>query len=81
MMTTISEQLVRAIDVGLTLLTHRVLTILALLMAFGLFCSAMALGGWLHLAIAGAFGVIIFLPVLWRDQRPEPSYGKRDDQE
>jgi uncharacterized membrane protein len=58
------SELARAVDVGLTVLAHRVLTLLALLMTFALFCWAMFQGSWIHFAIAGAFGMVIFLPVL-----------------
>lgn len=75
---TLSDGLVQAIDVGLTVLNHRILTILALLMAFGLFSWAMYAGDWVHLTIAGAFGVIIFLPILWADKRPEPRYANSE---
>jgi hypothetical protein len=68
------SELARAIDIGLTVLTHRLLTILALLMTFGLFCWAMALGNWVHLAISGAFGMCVFLPVLAVDRRPEATW-------
>jgi hypothetical protein len=61
----------RAVDVGLTILAHRVLTILALFMVFGLFCVAMSQASWLHLAISGGFGIIVFLPVLYVDRRPK----------
>ena len=67
---------VTAIEVGLTVLTHRLLTLVALLMTFGLFCVAMNQATWVHLAIAGAFGGIIFLPVLYCDRRPEASWKK-----
>jgi uncharacterized SAM-binding protein YcdF (DUF218 family) len=53
-----------AVDFGLTVLNHRILTLLALCMTFGLFCWSMYLGNWVHFAIAGAFGICIFLPVL-----------------
>lgn len=72
-MTQISR-LVEAVDVGLTILTHRVLTILALLMTFGLFCWAMQMGDNIHFAMAGAFGAIIFLPTLVADRRPEAKW-------
>lgn len=58
-------QLTALVDMALKVLSQRVLTILALAMTFGLFCWAMALGAWLHFAIAGAFGITIFLPILW----------------
>lgn len=77
MMTVLSD-LARAIDVALRILTHRVLTLLALLITFGLFCWAMFLGTWIHFAIAGAFGIAIFLPVLVGDKRPEASHERPD---
>jgi hypothetical protein len=54
-----------AINAALKALALRFVTILALAMTFGLFCWAMALGSWLHFAIAGAFGLAIFLPILF----------------
>lgn len=74
-MTQISD-VIRAVDVGLTVLTHRVLTLLALLMTFGLFCWSMQMGDTIHFAIAGAFGAIIFLPTLVADRRPEARWTK-----
>jgi hypothetical protein len=50
------------------------LTLLALLMTFGLFCVAISDATWLHLSVAGAFGLIIFLPVLYCDRRPEAKW-------
>jgi hypothetical protein len=73
MMTDLSK-LVGAIDVALTVLTHRLLTVVALVMTFGLFCWAMVMGTLIHFLIAGAFGLAIFLPVLAVDRRPEPRY-------
>lgn len=58
-------QIVAAIQVGYRVLAARVLALLALAMTFGLFCWAMRMGTWLHFAIAGIFGITIFLPVLW----------------
>jgi hypothetical protein len=79
-MMTVLSQLADAVDIGLTVLTHRLLTLLALLMTFGLFCWAMYLGTLVHFAVAGAFGVIIFLPVLMGDRRPEASHERTDKQ-
>jgi hypothetical protein len=53
------------VNAALRILSMRLITLLALLMTFGLFCWAMAIGQPLHFAIAGAFGVIIFLPILF----------------
>lgn len=70
------SDLALAVDVGLNVLTHRLFTLLALLMTFGLFCWAMWLGDWLRFAIAGAFGVIIFLPVLLGEKPKEKPHGE-----
>lgn len=66
-------QLTVLIDVALRILSMRLITILALAMTFGLFCWAMARGEWLHFAIAGAFGLTIFLPILWTGKPGVPS--------
>jgi uncharacterized membrane protein len=66
-MQTILSDLARAVDIGLTILTHRLLTLLALVMVFALFSWAMVQGTYVHFAIAGAFGLVIFLPVLMAD--------------
>ena len=68
------SDLARVVDVGLSLLTQRILTLLTLLMTFSLFCVAMSQSTWVHLSIAGAFGLIIFLPVLYCDRRPEAKW-------
>jgi hypothetical protein len=75
------SDLALAVDAGLTVLAHRLFTLLALLMTFGLFCWAMWLGSWLHFAIAGAFGITIFLPVLFGSiSRKEKPHGEETDQ-
>ena len=66
-----SSELVVVVDVALRVLNRRLLTLLALGMTFGLFCWAMALGDWLHFAIAGAFGILIFLPILVGERTKE----------
>lgn len=68
---TVLSELALAVDKGLTVLNHRLLTLLALFMTFGLFCWAMIQGSWIHFAIAGAFAIVIFLPVLLGEKRPE----------
>jgi hypothetical protein len=65
------SELAKALDIALTVVTHRLLTLLALIMTFGLFCVAMSQADWLHLCVAGAFAAFIFLPVLAVDRRPE----------
>jgi hypothetical protein len=69
---TVLSDLALAVDTALSVLNHRLLTLLALLMTFGLFCWSMYQGTWIHFAIAGAFGVAIFLPILLGEKsRPE----------
>jgi|WetSurMetagenome_2_1015567.scaffolds.fasta_scaffold696393_3 hypothetical protein len=52
------------LSIALGVVTGRMMVILALGMAFGLFCWAMWEHSWIALAIAGTFAVIVFLPVL-----------------
>jgi hypothetical protein len=59
------DNVVAAIEVAYKVLSRRLLTLLGLLMTFGLFVWAMMAATWLHFAIAGAFGIVIFLPILW----------------
>lgn len=63
-----ASQLIAAIEVGIRILAGRVLSLIALGMAFGLFCWAMSLGTILSFIGAGAFGVI-FLLVLFAERR------------
>ena len=63
-------RVVAAVEVAYKMLACKVLAFLALAMTFGLFAWAMYLATWLHFAIAGAFGVCIFLPVLWHAKPP-----------
>lgn len=56
---------VAAINVAMKILSVKILTLLALLMTFGLFSWAMVRDDVLHFAVAGAFGAGIFLPILW----------------
>lgn len=63
-----TSDLAQVLGVVLTIVTHRLHTLLALLMVFGLFCWAMVVGAWIHFAIAAAFGIVIFLPVLLYDK-------------
>jgi hypothetical protein len=75
-------ELAQAVHIGLTILSHRVLTLLALLMTFGLFSWAMMQGTVLHFAMAAAFGVCIFLPILFGNiRKPEITHGEADDDE
>jgi hypothetical protein len=70
-------RVVAAVEVAYKVLAARVLAFLALGMTFGLFAWAMYLATWLHFSIAGAFGVCIFLPVLWH-AKPSVHVGEGD---
>jgi len=56
--------LAQAVQVGLKVLAARLMALVGLCMTFGLFTWAMYLGSWTALATAGAFAVVVFLPVL-----------------
>lgn len=51
--------------IALRLLAARLLTLLALLMTFGLFCWAIWMQTSLAAIVAATFGGVIFLPVLF----------------
>lgn len=55
-----------------SVLATRVFLFVALLMTFGLFCWALAVGTVLALAASGTFAVLVFLPILARSNK-EPS--------
>jgi hypothetical protein len=59
-------------------LAMRILVFMALVMAFGLFCWAIYVGTVLALVTSGTFGLIVFLPVLWRCARKEDPDGNSD---
>ncbi len=63
------ETVLIVLQTGMNVLAARVLTLLTLLMTFGLFCWAMYLGTIYAGVLAGGFGVIIFLPVLTGERR------------
>lgn len=56
--------------VGLALdaLAPRALLLTALVMAFGLFAFAVWQPTWPRLAASAAFAVLVFLPLLWRQE-------------
>ena len=73
-----NSDLAYALDAALSVLNRRVLTLLALAMVFGLFCWAMARGDWVSFAVAGAFGITIFLPILYQERAKEVPRGESD---
>jgi hypothetical protein len=66
--------LARVVDVGLTVFTRRFMTLLALTLTFALFSWAMILGTVLGVIIAGAFALIVFLPILAVDRHREAAW-------
>jgi hypothetical protein len=62
----------------LSVLTERLLTLLALLMSFGLAAWAMYYPSMERLEIAAGFGIIVYLPALIKERRRE---GKWVEQE
>ena len=64
-------KIVAAVEVAYKVLAARVMAVLALLMTFGLYAWAMIGASPLHFGIAGAFGLTIFLPVLWATKAPD----------
>ena len=72
-----SNYVLAVINVAIRVLSQRLLTLVTLIMAFALFCWAMYLGDWLRFAVAGAFGITVFLPVLWKgESRDEKDSGE-----
>jgi hypothetical protein len=69
--------LANAVQVGLKILSARIMALLGLMMTFGLFAWAMWLGSLNALATAGAFAVVVFLPVLASNRRTK----EKDDNE
>jgi len=60
-----AQLLAAVLDAGTRILAARILAFVALLMVFGLFCAAVWYQTWQAYAVAGTFGITIFLPVLW----------------
>ena len=69
-----NSYLLVVVNIAVRVLNHRLMALLTLCMTFALFCWAMYLGDTLRLIGAGAFGILIFLPVLWKgEHRDEDS--------
>jgi uncharacterized membrane protein len=64
------SRVVAAVEVAYKVLAARVMAVMAMCMTFALYAWAMWANGTLHFAIAGAFGLTIFLPVLWAAKAP-----------
>ena len=59
----------RVIRIAFEVLSERVFSILAMVMTFALSCWAMYEPTWERMAMAGAFGLAVFIPSLARDRR------------
>lgn len=59
----------RIVRIALETLSERVFSILALCMTFALSCWAMYEPTWERMAMAGAFGVAVFIPSLSRERK------------
>ncbi len=63
------NRLLAAADVAKWILSERILTFVALMMAFSLYAYAMYYQSTLAIWVAGLFSVIVFLPVLVGDRK------------
>ena len=70
---------IRVLRMALQLLSDRVLTILSLLMSFGLACWVMRYPDHERIFMAGFFCLVVFVPTLVRERRQTKE--KPDDQE
>jgi len=59
----------RVIRIALEVLSERVFSILAMFMTFALSCWAMYEPTWERMAMAGAFGLAVFIPSLRERKR------------
>ena len=59
--------LIAAVNMAIRILAARMLSVVSLLMVFGLACWAMYDKSPPSLIVAGGFAVLIFLPILMRD--------------
>jgi uncharacterized membrane protein len=57
-------RVVAAVEVAYKVLSARVMAVMGLAMTFGLYAWAMFAATPIHFAIAGAFGLTVFLPIL-----------------
>ena len=66
--------LAKAVQVGLAILSIRLMALLGLGLTAGLFIAAMCLQTWMSFYISIAFAVVVFLPVLMSARgKPEVS--------
>jgi predicted PurR-regulated permease PerM len=65
--------LVLYLQVGLKVLSARIVLILTLLMVFSLFCWAMYDPTYNRIACAGIFAILVYLPVVSLDRKESPN--------
>ena len=68
---TFDGQLLAVLDAATKIVAARVLTMVSLLMTFGLFCWAMWMQTVLACVVSGGFAVLVFLPTLVGERRGE----------
>ena len=68
---TFDGQLLAVMDAVTKIVAARVLSMLALMMTFGLFCWAMWMQSTLACVVSGGFAVLVFLPTLIGERRGE----------
>ena len=67
--------LLTVMHAAMKILSTRVMTLVAMVMTFGLYCWAMSLGTTIALQTAAVFGFSVFLPALLADRKKESSNG------
>ena len=73
------EFLLKSVELWMRILSTRVMLILTLLLTFSLFAWAMWVGDLIHLGIASAFAVFVFLPVRALDATKEKQHADRHE--
>jgi len=63
------KALLTYITVGMQILSARIMLLLAISMAFSLFCWAMYIPDTNRIVIATLFGVLVFIPILTLDKK------------
>jgi hypothetical protein len=69
--------LITAINMAIRLLAARMLSVVSLLMVFGLACWAMYVQTPPSLIVAGGFAILIFLPILHKDGKQGDNGGEQ----
>jgi hypothetical protein len=65
-----AQMIVKLADMSLRVLSARLLTVLSLIASIGLFIAALCVEPtYPALAVAAAFAVLVFLPVMFRERR------------